>query len=563
MKSKKHSNFCTTRRDFVAGIGAFAGLSLTGCSSFKQKEYSKARFSPYWCTWNTQYLTLETKQLTGELNFPGDQGVPGTRDNMNETVLFGKNGWINLFPKYRGDLMFIIDDGWDVPYGANNDAKGIAQFSSLVPDRKRFPSLGGANVSDRDRLRVLARRVEEKGWKGLGVWVACQAYGETFSSPFPKEKLAEDLRKKFDEAAYAGIKYWKVDWGVHNFDVWYRRMMSEMKEQYYPELIIDHCRGFNNAINGQVDPHLKPKDKYHTTGKTGRIFGVSEYDAVTRDCEEIMSFSDVFRTYDSAHPLTTATMLERAAWELHAADKSSSRVVINTEDEPLIAAGLGIELSMMRCPWVPEPEICRVRPLHKRMAEDYRCITWQRIATPFGSDTSAKTLHSDNSIREEWHFIPDECWFTGKKDVTYFQVAPASVTRGIALPEVKGENGEIPYVVASRNPNGALTFSALPLIDSVKKCYTPKAEARFDAALEKGTPVAVFGKFGSLVLDDCTDGRRIVARDIIGGDAVDITDKCVKSAGKIALPGEEIAKIGASMNPNGDDSNPGAIVEVM
>ena len=100
-----------------------------------------------------------------------------------------------------------------------------------------------------------------------------------------------------------------------------------------PELIIDHCRGFNNAVNGQVDPHLKPNDAFRNVGRTGRILGVEEYAPVTRDLEEIMTFSDVFRTYDSAHPLTTATMIERAVWELLAADKSSSRVVINTEDE--------------------------------------------------------------------------------------------------------------------------------------------------------------------------------------------------------------------------------------
>ena len=553
--------FVMTRRDFMAGAGSAAAWGLAGCRSFGRGVLSRCRSATYWCTWATQAATLADHRATGELKFPGDQGVPGVRDNMNETVVFGPKGWINLFQEFRGDMVFLVDDGWDVPYGAKGGRDGIHSFGSLVPDRERFPSLG-VDAPDRDRLREFVRRTEDKGWKGLGVWVACQAYRERFEAPFTMDELKEDLRRKFDEAAYAGVKYWKVDWGVHNFHVWYRRLMSEMKERYYPELIIDHCRGFNNAINGQVDPHLKPDDEFRNVGRTGRIFGVPEYDPVTRDYEEIMSFSDVFRTYDSAHPLTTATMLERAAWELHAADKSSSRVVVNTEDEPLIAAGLGLELSMMRCPWWPEPKVMRVRPRHRRMAEDMRCIVWQRVAPPFGSDTAAKTLHSEASIREEWRFIPDECWFTGKREVSYYQVAPACVTRGLPLPEVKGANGEVPFVIGSRHPNGALAFAALPLLDPVKMSHTPKAEARFDAALEPGVSVAVFGRFGSLVLDDQTEGRRILAKDILGGGAVDITAKCVRMAGKIVLSGDELAKIGMSKNPSGDDSEPGVVVEV-
>ena len=550
----------TTRRDFV--VGAMAGLVLPGCRLLPEERMSKGRSSTYWCTWETQAATLKSHQLTGELKFPGDQGVPGVRDNLNEDVIFGTKGWVNLFPGYRGDMVFMVDDGWDVPYGAKGGKDGIHSFASLVPDRERFPSFG-VNASDRDRLREFVRRVEGNGWKGLGVWVACQAYRERFEAPFTLDELKEDLRRKFDEAAYAGVKYWKVDWGVHNFHVWYRRLMSEMKERYYPELIIDHCRGFNNAVNGAVDPHLKPaSDNYRCIGATGRIFGVPEYEPITRDYEEIMSFSDVFRTYDSAHPLTTATMLERAAWELECADKSSSRVVVNTEDEPLIAAGLGLELTMMRAPVWQDNPVRDVRPRHRRMAEDMRCIVWQRDVPAFGSDTAAKTRHSEKSIREEWHFIPEECWFTGKKEISYYQVAPASVTRGLPLPEVKGANGEVPFVLGSRHPNGALMFAALPVLDPVKMSYTPKADVRFGAALEPGVPVGVFGEFGSLVLDDRTDGRRVLAHDILGGESVDITAQCHRAAGRIVLPGDVIAGIGSSQNGKGDDSQPGAVILV-
>lgn len=524
-------------------------------------KISQSRFSSYWCTWHTQAVTLDNHVLTGELTFPGDQGVPGVRDNMNDNVIFGKNGWLKLLPEYRNDLVFMIDDGWDVPYGVKGGPANIHSFGSHCVNRDRFPSLG-INDSDQDRLRTFARRVEDAGWKGLGIWAACQAYRERFEAPFTMNELKEDLKRKLEESAYAGVKYWKVDWGVHNFHVWYRRLMSELKERYYPELIIDHCRGFNNAINGQVDPFLKPKDEFQNVGKTGRILGVEEYEPVTRDMREIMEFSDVFRTYDSAAPLTTATMLERAVWELLAADSTSSRVVINTEDEPLIACGLGLEYTLMRADCQPDPAVPTPRPRHKRMAEAKRCLAWQRIAPPFGSDTDAKVKYSETSIRENWHFIPNQCWFTGPKDIFYHQTAPAKVTRGLSLPEVIGTNGEVPFVIANRNPNGALAVAALPLIDQHKGSYTPSASIKLDAELTPETKLGVFGHVGSLTLADNTNGMHIFARDMIGGAPTDITDKCVRSASKITLPGNLLAKLGSAFNTQTDDSEPATLVTI-
>ena len=549
------------RRTFIKGaLGAGLMPLASGCGTFARSAQSRARCSAYWCTWGTQADTLENSVRTGDLLFPGDQGVPGVRDNMNEEVIFGKNGWTKLFPGFRGDLMFVIDDGWDVPYGAKGGQKGIHSFGSHCLDRERFPKMQLA--SDRDRLRDFAHRVEDAGWKGLGVWAACQAYRERFEAPLPLAELKEDLKRKLDESAYAGVKYWKVDWGVHNFHVWYRRLMSELKERYYPELIIDHCRGFNNAVNGQVDPHLKPNDEFRNVGRTGRILGVPEFDPVTRDIEEIMTFSDVFRTYDSANPLTTATMIERAVWELLAADKSSSRVVINTEDEPLIAVGLGLELSMMRSPVRPAEKVPTPRPRNRRMAEDMRALVWTRIAPPFGSDTSAKTKYSEKSIREDWRFLPGQCWFTGQNERYYHQTAPAVVTRGLDLPDVRGENGEVPFVLASRYPGGALAVSAMPVLDQHKGSYTPKAAITLASALEPDVPLAVFGMPGSLTFDDGTRGGRVLVRDLLGGRPVDITALCRRESGRITLPGAELAKIGTSMNPAGDDSQPGVLVEI-
>ena len=516
----------------------------------------------YWCTWATQAATRAERHASGALAFPGDQGLPGTRDNLDENAVFGPDGWAGFFPEHRGDLLFLLDDGWDVPYGAKPAGDGIGAFGSLVPDPVRFPPRN-VGASGRDRLSELARRVGDAGWKGLGVWVACQAPGERYGVPFDEAALAEDLRRKIDAAASAGVKYWKVDWGVHCRDVRYRRLMSETKERLYPELAIEHCIVSGNAFNGRPGARGDPTDPLRFTGPSGRIFRNPAYEPLARECEELLSFADAFRSYDSAHPLTTATMLERAAWELECADRISARAVVNTEDEPLLAAGLCLGLGMMRAPVRPKSTVARVRPRRSRMAEDLRCIVWHRMAPPFGGNTPARTLHSETSIREEWRFLPGECWFTGQEEVFCHQVAPACVTRGLALPEVRGTDGEVPFVAASRHPNGALSLAALPLLDPAKGSWTPKAEVRFNAALEPGVPVGVFGRFGSLVLDDRTEGRRVAARDLLGGDPVDLTARCIREAERIVLPGEALAEVGVSRNPPGDDSAPGALVEVV
>ena len=151
MKQQPSEYSVRNRRTFLKGaLGAGLHPALDGCRTLGNAGLSRARASTYWCTWATQDKTLKNHLMTGELNFPGDQGVPGVRDNINDEVIFGRKGWLKLFPETRGDIMFLVDDGWDVPYGAKGGQKGIHSFGSLVAERDRFPSLG-VKAADGDR----------------------------------------------------------------------------------------------------------------------------------------------------------------------------------------------------------------------------------------------------------------------------------------------------------------------------------------------------------------------------------------------------------------------------
>lgn len=79
----------------------------------------------YWCTWSTQNRVAEDKK--GRENnfdsaaFLGDQGAQLARAEMNEDNIFRSGGWADFYPEIRGDLFFMLDDGWDVPYGVHPD----------------------------------------------------------------------------------------------------------------------------------------------------------------------------------------------------------------------------------------------------------------------------------------------------------------------------------------------------------------------------------------------------------------------------------------------------------
>ena len=99
----------------------------------------------YLCTWNLQAVACEEQgkvQEDGEISFIGDQGASTTREAITEHTVFGKNGWINLFPEDRQDLFFLLDDGWDVEY-LKDYGKEMYKFGSHDVNEKKFPSFKG------------------------------------------------------------------------------------------------------------------------------------------------------------------------------------------------------------------------------------------------------------------------------------------------------------------------------------------------------------------------------------------------------------------------------------
>ena len=76
----------------------------------------------YYCTWQTQlYATSDGKP-------------EGQRRCLSEKALFHPEkpyGWTGFYPQARKDLIFVMDDSWDVPSDGNTSYYGSLQ---LAPD---------------------------------------------------------------------------------------------------------------------------------------------------------------------------------------------------------------------------------------------------------------------------------------------------------------------------------------------------------------------------------------------------------------------------------------------
>ena len=62
----------STRREFIAAAAAAsAGAAFGGAA----RRPPAAPTPNYWCTWATQARTLAAYRASGEIKFPGDQGL--------------------------------------------------------------------------------------------------------------------------------------------------------------------------------------------------------------------------------------------------------------------------------------------------------------------------------------------------------------------------------------------------------------------------------------------------------------------------------------------------------
>ena len=503
-------------------LTALAVLASSGQARVDLVPKTPATAPNYYCTWATQnYVFGQGAASLDPALLEGGAGSWRADQAFTEDQVFGPHGWAKTFyPKVRGDLFFLMDDGYYV--GDRN---------SMLLDTKKFPSFDGAPPT---RLKRLDQALRKQGWRALALW--------TRGTPNTPEKIAPLLQWSKE----AGVKYWKIDGGDGDFSV------QRLKQTAYPELILEHVSG-EGPFNGDWT-------------KDGR-FGTQDWDSHR---VVLLRHSDVFRTYDVSPALSVPTTLDRVAQMLHGAQGHPEVTgLLNCEDEVYIAATLGCTMGIMRFPLTglrpdgdPDLFFAGSRQAKRRMDEVVRALHWQRLAEPYGAGQGYVTL-DDAILTDDWLFQRGQTWDSDVLGKDVRQGAPARVSRNLPLPTVTADGGDPPFVVAGRFPNGAVAVCTLERTLKGRAWFMPPADVSVDAGDAQG-PFGLFGHYRSLTihLDRPLTHVRILAQDLAGDSATDVTRQVRIDGRTMTIPGGLIDRVGTQAATTGDLSDPGLVLAV-
>lgn len=481
-------------------------------------------FIPLSSNWNGNYLCSWSRQAEVAKRF----GIVGKtcsemRDALNEKYLFSDESLYHFYlDEFRPSLIFMLDDGWDVPYGSEHNG-GEEFYGSLEPDLEKFCSLG---ATPEERLCNMSSKIKEFGYAGLGVWVSPN-YGKRDENG---NVDYDDVRKYWEEKALmchkAGILYWKVDWGIYMRDSKYREIMTECCRKMAPELLIEHaypCGVFADYANENL--------------------------AIEKLFPEYFGYSDVFRTYDIYPPFEYSETLKRVDLLLkNKVDfRHGCKGYINAEWIAFVAAGLGLNLGIM----YDRKEVQAV-------------LRWQRIAPPFGAFESDYRC-SDYELTDTHYFDHDAAEWIGFKNRYHKVSAPGIMARNTKLPKVAKVGEHAPFVVASQHPEtGALAVAALPRTIDPDVYIKPLADVTiYPKALD--TKVGAFGVFNSLTLEYEHEIPReavIWAQPMLGSVAVDVTDRVTIEGNKVTIGGRDLRWLGKVTHEYTEDYEPSVLITI-
>ncbi len=511
------------RRKFTSSLVASALVSgLNGratAESLPSLVPARSSTSPnYWCTWAAQnYMYGHNLPALDPRILEGDSGANLAHDAMRESILLGERGWAEAFyPKIRGDLYLLLDDGWQT-----------GGSSTFVLDTTKFPRFQG---SPRERLAALNRALVDAGWRGAALWCRNTPAGD---SGLPLLERSQS----------AAVGYWKIDGGDAQFD------LMRLRDESHTALTLEHVHG-EIPVNGDW-------------AKDGR-FEPQSWDSQR---VEILRRSDVYRTYDVTSILSLPTTLDRVAQLLHAAQNHAGvRGLLNVEDEVYVAAVLGCTMGVMRHPLVglrPGSDVDLFfngpRQAKRRMDEVVRAVRWQRIAPPFTAGIGSFAMSSE-ILTDSWVLERGQTWQSDLVGHTIHQGAPACLARNINLPQVSAP-GDKPFVFAAAFPNGAAAIGVQERTLAGNAWFMPPCEVMLNVASLPG-PFGIFGEFSSLtlVLNRPLQKRRILAQDLAGDEPLDISRQVRIDGARLHISGEIIRSVGLHHRTAGDLSSPGLVL---
>lgn len=534
----------------VIGVSAIAGETHAEAINLVPEQPSTA--PNYWCTWYWQNYAVRSGMPVTDPANPKKYSNRAARETLNEQAIFGENGWAKkMLPKTRNDYYFLIDHGWQ------DKSIEKSPFFSLVMDISDFPSY--AHLEPRGRIKQMNQDIKALGWRGLGLWVR--------GSP-----TKADMKRMVAWSKYAGIEYWKIDGGDTD-----HYLAFEIKQKDYPTLTLEYITGSGGGLNSYWA--VQSRQDYPSI-YASEFQGVEAIPGLRKDCNHGMSksmlhmlkHSDVFRTYDAA-PLHVSTVtLQRLHDVLSQSTGDTSNVaLLNIQDDCNLAAALGCVVAAKRHPLNGSRlyhgedfhhQINGDRHVDRRLDEMDRFVRWQRIAPPmpagYGFYKASKRRLIDQHV-----YGPESTWMQETHGKLVTQSAPAVMARNIELPTVHSE-GEPPYVVASKFPNGAVCVATEGRVSLDSSWRHPRADVTL-AIGEVGKPIGIFGHYASLTFKiekAFSDNTSVLAQDLLANTAEDITDRIKITDNAITIPGDLIDTLGVSAGTLGDISSPGIVLSI-
>lgn len=475
----------------------------------------------------------------------GEEGARAARNRMREEFLFGEAGLADQYHESRGELYFLLDDGWDVPFDVHPDRQ-ITSFGSLILSEERFPSFYG---SPAEKLKKLNRAFQERGWKGAALWVAAHGAGEDPEKGLMSRKDAERYwGERMRWCSEAGIEYWKIDWGFHQFEPAWKEMITSLRDRLAPSLHIEHSFPAASPLN-----HVTMQAGIQVSD--GRFAGWEDYPA---RWGEALRCSEIFRTYDVLQKFAPVSTLDRIVTLM--LENAQADTILNCEDEPYLGAVLGCSLGIMRSGLCEEiPGFCfDPRKTGRRLDEVTRTVNWQKLAPPFPI-RQGRVKTGAELIRETGQLREGEFWEEEYLNRDIFQQCHGVVARNRELPEILYKEEERPVVAVAEHPNGAVSALTLARYDGDGVWRTPGAEIVL-GGIRKGVPAGIFG-FWSRVTLRAAEGEeceKVLAADLKDLIRKDITDACRIQGNRIEIEGDVLEKI--AENRQGDLSEPGIVL---
>jgi hypothetical protein len=508
-------------------IGCFLFVMLTGAWAENLIPTTVNKAPDYFCTWASQNYM----EGWGVANFDcstieGGNGNSLAQTWIRDTTVFGPRGWGTLFhPKARADLYLLFDDGEFANWSDN----------SFILDTLKFPSFKG--LSPTQQWTRANDSLKAKGWRSLALW--CR--GPDGGNPQPQTWCKA-----------AGIPYWKIDGGDDDLS------QETIRNTLASGIKFEHMPNYSGPLNGN----------WSGTGRFGaQTWGTGGTVGLIRTCDDV-------RTYDVTPDLSVATTLDRAEELLKACGgHPEATAIINCEDEVYIAAALGLTTGVMRNPMSGKrsPLDCDLffsgsRLVKKRMDEVARAVRWHRIGQPYPAGLYTMTLDTA-ALTDSWKYSTGDTWFSDVIGQTAYQGAAARSARGLALPVVTKNNmtkDSLPFVIASRFPNGAVAIATLGRTKPNNNWYFPIAKVSLTVA-DTTKQFGIFGYYDSLSFvfaSAVASNIQVMAQDLAGDSAVNITGSVKINANTLTVPGAVISQVGLSAKTTGDVSDPGMLMVI-